>query len=351
MTTGSDDQAGNAPLREMWYYAFPSSRLKPGGTLARLYLGEPVLFGRDRGGRPFALRDICPHRGMPLHYGRFDGGEIECAYHGWRFAAGGVCTAIPSLAAGDPFEPGRIRVKTYPVQELQGNVWIFFGDEPDAAAPVPVLPGLDERRRPDLTYSVRVAGSFDAAVFNLVDPTHNPFIHTSWWWRRRGSIRDKAKAFAPSDYGFTMLPHTPSANYAPYKLLGHEVETEIIFRLPSTRIEHLQFGKHCLVTLNTLTPIDANTVEESYAIYWTAPLLSALKPLGRVIVRAFAAQDGGAVAMQSEGLKYRAPMLLIGDGDTQAKWYRRLKREYARACAERRAFVNPVKARVLRFRS
>jgi hypothetical protein len=43
--------------------------------------------------------------------------------------------------------------------------------------------------------------------------------------------------------------------------------------------------------------------------------------------------------------------MLIDDADTQAKWYYRLKQEYARACAEQRPFENPVPARVLRFRS
>ena len=75
------------------------------------------------------------------------------------------------------------------------------------------------------------------------------------------------------------------------------------------------------------------------------------KPFGRIILRSFAAQDGGAVAQQSAVLKYGPQMTLVGDGDMQARWYQRLKREYARACAEGRKFVNPVQPRVLRFRS
>ncbi len=43
--------------------------------------------------------------------------------------------------------------------------------------------------------------------------------------------------------------------------------------------------------------------------------------------------------------------MLINDADTQARWYYRLKAEYLRARAEKRAFVNPVKDRVLRWRS
>jgi phenylpropionate dioxygenase-like ring-hydroxylating dioxygenase large terminal subunit len=339
------------PLREMWYYAMPSAELKPGALVKRIYLGEPVVFGRAGDGTAFALRDLCPHRGIPLHYGRFDGSEIECAYHGWRFKPSGQCAAIPALPESHPHDVSRICVPAYKVREVQGNVWVFFGDDPDDAPEIPLLPDLDPEIRPNLTYSVRVPARPDDALYNLVDPTHNPFIHVSWWWRRRGSAHEKEKSFVPSPYGFTMIPHRPSTNYTPYRLLGDTVQTQIIFRLPGIRIEHMAFGKHRLVTLNTITPIDDDEIEESYAIYWTNPLFNLLKPLGRVIVKTFAAQDGGAMRLQALGAKYDPPMMLIDDADTQAKWYYRLKQEYARACAEKRPFVNPVQARVLRFRS
>ena len=53
-----------APLREAWYYAVPSQRLRARAMLAKVMLGEPVLIGRNAKGVPFALRDLCPHRGM-----------------------------------------------------------------------------------------------------------------------------------------------------------------------------------------------------------------------------------------------------------------------------------------------
>ena len=43
--------------------------------------------------------------------------------------------------------------------------------------------------------------------------------------------------------------------------------------------------------------------------------------------------------------------MLIDDADTQAKWYHALKREWKRAQDEGRDFVNPVKAKTLRWRS
>jgi phenylpropionate dioxygenase-like ring-hydroxylating dioxygenase large terminal subunit len=341
---------GAAPLREMWYFALWGAALKRGRMLAKTILGEPLLLGRAADGEVFALRDICPHRGMPLSCGAFDGGEVECCYHGWRFDRNGQCTAIPSLVPEQEFDIARIRVKRYAAVEVQGNIWVYLGDDPAGAPPVPVLPDIGERG-PDLYEAVRFPCSIDHAVVGLMDPAHGPFVHRAWWWRSRRSIHEKAKSFAPAPFGFTMLRHAPSANSNAYRLLGGKPETEITFRLPSIRIEQIRTGRHAVVNLTAVTPLGPGESEINHAIYWTLPWLGPLKPLLRPFVRAFLRQDRDVMVLQQEGLRHDPPLLLINDADTQAKWYYRLKNEYARARAENRPFVNPVKERVLRWRS
>ena len=174
-----------APLREAWYYAAPSRKLRRGHTIARTMLGEPVLIGRDPGGAVFALRDICPHRGMPLSAGSFDGAEIECCYHGWRFAADGHCTLIPSLVEGQAFDLAPIAVATYPAREVQGNIWVFFGGDPSAAPDIPALARFAESAAPLLALTMRFGAAIDHAVVGLMDPAHGPFVHDAWWWRSR----------------------------------------------------------------------------------------------------------------------------------------------------------------------
>jgi phenylpropionate dioxygenase-like ring-hydroxylating dioxygenase large terminal subunit len=339
-----------APLREAWYYALPGRRLRRRAVLAKVMLGEPILIGRDASGSPFALRDLCPHRGMPLTAGRFDGYEVECCYHGWRFNTGGHCTAIPALVPGQAFTPDRIRVRTYPVREVQGNLWVFFGEDLVAAPEIPFVEGF-ERSSPDLVESVRFAASIDHAVVGLMDPAHGPFVHRAWWWRSRRSIHTKAKAFAPSPFGFTMSRHVPSANSRAYRLLGGIPETEIIFRLPSIRIEQTRAGRHRVANLTAITPVDSRVTEINHCVYWTPPWLTALRPFLRHYVRAFLRQDGAIMERQQQGLRYDPPLTLIDDADTQAKWYYRLKREYRRARAEGRPFTNPVEPRTLEWRS
>ena len=341
---------GAAPLREAWYYAVAGRRLKPGAMLPKVLLGEPVLIGRDAAGMPFALRDLCPHRGMPLTAGSFDGREVECCYHGWRFDTDGQCTAIPALVPGHTFAPSRVHVRRYPAREVQGNIWIYFGGDPAGAPEIPVIDGF-ENAAPRLVETVDFRAAIDHAVVGLMDPAHGPFVHRAWWWRSGRSIHAKAKAFAPSPWGFTMTRHAPSANSRGYRLLGGAPETEIAFRLPSVRIEHTCAGCHLVANLTAITPIDDHTTEINHCIYWTSPGLSVLKPLLRPYVRAFLQQDRAIMERQQQGLRFDPALMLIDDADTQAKWYYRLKREYRRARAENRPFENPIKPRILEWRS
>ena len=124
-------------LRNLWYLALPARGVRRGGAFAKVVLGEPILFGRDHEGSVFALRDICPHRGIPLSDGSFDGREVMCCYHGWRFDTQGRCTEIPSLVEGQNLNLSRIKVRRYPCREVQGNIWIYMGggEEPGGGLP------------------------------------------------------------------------------------------------------------------------------------------------------------------------------------------------------------------------
>src|SRR4051794_1236423 len=97
-----------------WYRALPSEHLQRSRMKKAMLLETPLLLGRDRDGRPFALRDACPHRGMPLSCGNFDGQQVECSYHGWKFEGQtGQCTVIPSLTADQKLKVDRIYAGNY----------------------------------------------------------------------------------------------------------------------------------------------------------------------------------------------------------------------------------------------
>ena len=341
-------------LRNLWYYALPASRLKHGRMVAKTILGEPVVFCRGHDGIAFALRDVCPHRGIPLSCGRLDGNEVECCYHGWRFGRSGTCTHIPALTGHEGINPENIRVRNYALMESQGGIWIFMedpGHKVETYPPVPLIEGIDEDESPFLSETMVFPCHIDHAVIGLMDPAHGPFVHTSWWWRSRASIHEKAKKFGPSYLGFTMLRHKPSRNSFAYKILGGAPETEISFQLPGVRIEHIEVGKHIVGNLTCVTPLSATETEITHSIYTTIGWLKFVVPVVRIFARHFLSQDRDVVVKQQAGLKYEQNLLLIRDSDTQARWYQQLKSEFTRASAEARSFINPVKETILRWKS
>jgi phenylpropionate dioxygenase-like ring-hydroxylating dioxygenase large terminal subunit len=350
---------GEGFLTDIWYFAALSSDVKPGAMARYEILGEPVLIGRTWAGEILALRDICPHRASPLSAGKIvseeGGGEtVECPYHGWRFRPDGVCAAIPSLADGQDFEPERIRVRRYPAAESQGLIFVWIASDARGAGepdePPPTFPGV-VGGAPKIIDRMDFEAHIDHAVVGLMDPAHGPYVHQQWWWRSKHSQHEKQKKFAPAQQGFSMLRHEPSKNSRAYAVLGGEPLTEITFRLPGLRWEHVTVGARQVLSLTCLTPLTEKKTRITQIIWSDHPAFVFLRPFIRAGARAFLRQDGDMVNLQNQGLKYDPALIWIDDADKQAKWYQQLKREWAAARAEGRAFVNPVEPVTLRWKS
>ena len=341
-------------LRNLWYFALPARALRKKQLVHKLLLGEPVLFGRTEAGEAFALRDICPHRGVPLTAGRILEGTVECPYHGWRFKPSGQCAFIPSLVGEEGVDAAKIRVRSYPVIERNGLIWIYMPQDAAAEAPlaadIPALP-IAADAMPRMIEAQMFPCEIDHAVMGLMDPAHGPFVHKAWWWRSASSIHAKAKKYEPIPHGFTMISHKPSSNSFLYKVLGGDVSTEISFELPSVRIEHIKAGRHEIVGLTTCTPVTELETEVTQTFFWTMKWVAPFKPLFRQAAVAFMNQDRAMVTLQAKGLKFNPRLMLIQDADVPAMWYHRLKKEWMSARSEGRAFVNPVPETTLRWRS
>ena len=348
---------GQGFLTDAWYLGALSRDLKPGRLKRVEMLGEPVMLGRSRAGAIFALRDICPHRAAPLSAGRFhrdaSGVEtVQCPFNGWRFRADGACAAIPSLTADQAMDISKIHVRRYPVAERQGLVFVWMGSTPlsEPDGPVPTFPGV-VGGQPKLVDEVVFDAHFDQAVVGLMDPAHGPFVHRQWWWRTTGSEHDKQKRFEPREQGFAMVRHEPSKNSRAYAVLGGQPLTEITFRLPGFRWEHVTVGKRQVLSLTCLTPINDAHTRVTQIAWSDHPAFLLLKPLIAVWAKTFLRQDGDMVKLQNGGLKYDHTLIWIEDADRQAKWYQALKREWIASRREQRPFANPVDAATLKWRS
>ena len=126
-------------FRDYWY-PVTWSRKVTGKPLAITLGGEKIMLIREAG-TVHALHDRCPHRGVPLSHEmgtqEFPG-TWTCCYHGWTFdLKTGVLVAAITDGPDSPI-CGKVAVRTYPVEERLGLVWVFLGDAPN---PPPVVQG------------------------------------------------------------------------------------------------------------------------------------------------------------------------------------------------------------------
>lgn len=146
--------------------------------------GQRIVLVRD-GGQVYALHDRCPHRGVPLSAGRraFPG-LLTCAYHGWCYdlATGDLVAALTDGPDSPVCGKASVRVRTYPVAERAGLIWVYPGDLPpppveedipeELLRPDAVIEGLAEVRR----------GNWRYAAENSVDEGHARYLHRDALW-------------------------------------------------------------------------------------------------------------------------------------------------------------------------
>src|SRR5277367_1679366 len=157
--------------RDQWYVIAYSHEVTR-DLLKRECLGDPILLYRTEAGRPVALFDRCPHRGMPLSKGRLLGDRLQCGYHGFEYDTEGRCVVVPS----QPVAPTIMCARSYPIVEKWQWLWIWMGD-PERADPglIPdhMAAGLDN---PDLYrepyFMMEIRANYLLMYENLIDATH-----------------------------------------------------------------------------------------------------------------------------------------------------------------------------------
>lgn len=161
-------------VRNAWYVAAWSRDLDT-APVARTILGDNVVLFRTENGDPAALRDLCPHRLLPLSRGRVRGDAIECGYHGLTFNGAGACVR----AATQDAIPPNARVPSYPVAERLGMVWIWMGEA--ARADADAIYDLPQYHDPAWGVAhgdaLHVEANYMLLCDNLCDPTHVTYVH------------------------------------------------------------------------------------------------------------------------------------------------------------------------------
>lgn len=173
-----DYVAAKYGFRNHWYPVMFGSEIAEGQARTVTLLGENILLKRIDGVL-YGLRDRCLHRGVSLSRKLecYTKNTVTCWYHGftYRFTDGVLCDIAGTQGSA---VVGRKKLRTYPVQEAQGLVFVFVGEDDYTPPPLAydVPPGfLDEGLVIRGKHRV-VASNWRIGAENGFDSTHI-FIH------------------------------------------------------------------------------------------------------------------------------------------------------------------------------
>ena len=159
---------------DQWYAILSSRELRPGRPFAARRLGLDLVAWRDAAGQVTLAVDRCPHRQVRLSPGRVVGGQLECPFHGFRFAGDGACAHMPAMPGRAP--SGAMALATLPAREEHGLIWAWTGSGPPPAGPVPFF-DFSGMAWAGSEFIEPVACHYTRAIENQLDFPHLPFVH------------------------------------------------------------------------------------------------------------------------------------------------------------------------------
>ena len=165
-------------LRRYWHVVGAVSELTKEKPKKRVrVLGEDLVLFRNQNGTYGLVAEHCAHRGASLYYGFVEEDGLRCAYHGWKYDAGGRCLEQPFESPEAGYKE-KIRQPAYPVEKLAGLLFAYMGP-PEKK---PLLPKWDVLVRQDGAKAVEICEvlrcNWLQAMENSVDPVHTYYLHS-----------------------------------------------------------------------------------------------------------------------------------------------------------------------------
>jgi phenylpropionate dioxygenase-like ring-hydroxylating dioxygenase large terminal subunit len=116
-------------FKNAWYPALFGTEVGENEVKGVTIASHDIALRRVKG-RVHAIQDRCAHRGvkMSLRPTCLTDETITCWYHGFTY---GLADGTLKTIVASPDDPliGKVRIRTYPVEERAGIIFVFVGDE------------------------------------------------------------------------------------------------------------------------------------------------------------------------------------------------------------------------------
>jgi 5,5'-dehydrodivanillate O-demethylase len=229
-------------LRRYWQPVCVAAELEENPIKRIRILGEDLVLYRGEDGHYGLVAERCPHRGASLAYGRIEGANLRCSYHGWLFDRQGRCVEQPAEPPESTYK-SRVRQPAYPVEKLAGLLYAYLGPKP-----APLLPRYDVLARNDGERRIVVLPALECnwlqPMENSVDPTHTHYLHGAGKGKPihgDGRIEVARYEFAVFEHGIMKKRYAGNGNGAVTLVNQHPLVFPNMLRQHHGREHYLQY--------------------------------------------------------------------------------------------------------------
>ena len=198
-------------LAHHWY---PVARIQDISTTPQqvTLLDIKMALYQTESGQIHLVRDICPHRGVPLTKGWVKGEEIICPYHGLHYNSDGKCVKIPAQPNLTNISD-RFTLTKFPVILKYGLIWTSLFNRNEENAHFPVLDTWDQHEHQSiLPPSLDIAGSSGRQLEGFIDVAHFAWVHHESFAERENQVVPKYST-TRTDYGLHTEYVSDVSNY------------------------------------------------------------------------------------------------------------------------------------------
>lgn len=280
-------------IPNQWYAILETDELKAGQPQSFKRLGVEMVGWRDAAGAPIIMEDRCAHRQIKLSLGKIVDNCIECPFHGFRYDAEGACQRIPANGKNGVV-PKIFQVKTYPVREEYGFVWLWNGEAQAEYPPIPFFPELEGFAHATLRKPWPV--DYSRAIENQLDVAHLPFVHATTIGKGGRTLVDGPYCKLEDDalYVWTKTElDTGQVAPRPSEIRQPDEHWGLCFKFPNVWTLHIVDRLHIMVAF---APVDDENTQMYVRFYHNV----SKNPLARRLIAKVGALANNRILKQDE---------------------------------------------------
>jgi len=305
-------------MENQWYAILPSKAVRKNRILAVRRLNLDLALFRDSTGKAACLVDQCTHRGAALSVGKHKGNCIRCPFHALEFNREGKCVFIPANGKASTEDLSRYNVRSYPVSETNGILYIWYGEESKATGePSFFHDFIDET----WTYSELTDhwnAHYSRVIENQLDVVHVPIVHYNTIGRGNKTLVNGPKVLFENGMIRTSANNEVDAGQTPKKAEDCVMKpTWLGFMFPNIWLNHI--SEKILVIIYFAPVDDENTIlyiRFYCKITGVKAIDSLIAAVGKIMNKTIERQDKRVVVTQKPKASAfkSAEKLVAGDG-------------------------------------